>query len=81
MPESKWLEFVHVEDKPKTKVWEVKRKAVEIHLDGISLGYVKYFGQWRQYAFFPHEGTVWHGECLQDITLFLNYQNDLRKVI
>ena len=80
MKESKYLEFVHVENKPKTKVWEVKRKALEINLDGISLGYIKYFGRWRQYAFFPHEGTIWNWECLQDIILFLNYENDLRKL-
>ena len=79
MKESKYIEFVHVEDKPKTKVWEVRRKSDEWDKNGIALGQIKYFGRWRQYAFFPHEGTIWNYECMMDIILFLNYENDLRK--
>ena len=79
MRESKYLEFVHVEDKPKTKVWEVRRKSEDIEKDGLALGQIKYFGRWRQYAFFPYEGTIWNHECMMDIILFLNYENDLRK--
>lgn len=76
---SKYLEFIHVEDKPKTKVWEVRRKADEVYNDGLSLGYIKYFGRWRQYAFEPHGGTFWNHECLNDIIKFLNQENELRK--
>lgn len=31
------------------------------------LGEIKWFGRWRQYAFFPEEQTIWNPECLNDI--------------
>lgn len=31
------------------------------------LGEIKWFGRWRQYAFFPEIETVWNPECLDDV--------------
>lgn len=31
------------------------------------LGRIKWFGRWRQYAFFPAAGTVWNRGCLMQI--------------
>lgn len=35
------------------------------HLD--ILGEIKWFGKWRQYAFFPDPLTIWNPECLDDV--------------
>jgi len=34
------------------------------------LGEVKWFGCWRQYAFFPFPGTAYERQCLRDIAEF-----------
>ena len=31
------------------------------------LGWVKWYGQWRQYAFFPADLTIWNRDCLTEI--------------
>ena len=36
-------------------------------LHGDLLGQIKWFGRWRQYAFFPGAGTAWNPDCLRDI--------------
>jgi hypothetical protein len=32
-----------------------------------TLGFIKWYGQWRQYAFFPSAETVWNPDCLRSI--------------
>jgi hypothetical protein len=32
------------------------------------LGEIKWFGRWRQYAFFPEAGTVWNTDCLAEVS-------------
>ena len=63
---SKYLEFVLLEQKPKTKVIGVVSK-----LHGIRLGVIKWFGRWRQYSFFPETETVFNAECLNDIQSYI----------
>ncbi|MFL5954829.1 MAG: hypothetical protein ACJ76I_12055 [Gaiellaceae bacterium] len=46
----------------KTEVWHVCAAR-----DGSRLGVIKWFGRWRQYAFFPEPGTVFNPECLDAI--------------
>ena len=67
---SKYLEFRFVCNKPKTKVYEVLS---EKH--GTSLGFIKWYGPWRQYAFFPEVGCLFNKGCLMDIAIFLNKLN------
>lgn len=67
---SKYLAFILLEQKSKTKVIEVISK-----LHGFRLGVIKWFGRWRQYAFFPENGTVFNVECLN---LIQSYIKDLR---
>lgn len=31
------------------------------------LGEIKWYGAWRQYAFFPAEKTIWNRDCLEQI--------------
>lgn len=59
---SKYLEFSVIEEGPKTKVIGIWSKK-----DGDRLGIIKWFGRWRQYAFFPENGTVFNVECLDVI--------------
>jgi len=65
--ESKWITFSLYEDTGKTKKFEVLTK----DFDSIKLGEVRWFGRWRQYAFFPNANTVFEKQCMQDITDFL----------
>jgi len=41
--------------------------AVDSRSSGATLGWIKWFGRWRQYAFFPEPGTVFNPECMDDI--------------
>ena len=67
---SKYLKFVLIERKPKTNVISVESK-----LHGNGLGVIKWYGAWRQYAFFPENGTLFNTECLNDI---ISYIKELR---
>ena len=71
---TKYLDFRFVEQLPKTKVWEVCS-----NVSYIRLGLIKWFGKWRQYAFFPEQGTVFNHQCLEDIYEFIKYENEIRK--
>ena len=63
---SKYLVFELLKQKPKTKVIGVySKKEFEV------LGEIKWFGRWRQYAFFPEPGTVYNVECLNDIQTYI----------
>lgn len=63
---NKYLEFRLLEQKPKTEAIEVTSK-----LHGDRLGIIKWFSQWRQYCFFPQEGTVYSVECLNDTQSYI----------
>ena len=62
------------DDTDKTKVWEVTTKD-----DSATLGYIKWFGRWRCYAFFPEKNTVYERQCLRDITEFIEEEMRKRK--
>lgn len=51
---------------PKTHRWEIRSKS-----QGSILGWVRWYGPWRQYCFFPCEGTIYNNGCLESITQFL----------
>jgi len=63
---SKYLEFRLLEQKPKTQVIEVISKTHPIRL-----GIIKWWSSWRQYAFFPENGTIFNVECLNDIQSYI----------
>ena len=63
---SKYLKFHLLEQKPKTKVIGVYSKK-----NDDVLGEIKWFGRWRQYAFFPESGTIFNSECLNDIIIHI----------
>ena len=51
----------------KTWVYEVDSKR-----GMMGLGEVKWFGRWRQYAFFPYSETTFSRGCLNDISTFID---------
>jgi len=72
---SRYLEFYLAVQGKKTQKWHVYSKN-----QNSFLGYIKWFGRWRQYAFFPAVETVWNPECLRDICDFIrNLMDDHRK--
>lgn len=34
---------------------------------GNILGEIRWYGAWRQYAFWPRAGTIWNTQCLRDV--------------
>jgi hypothetical protein len=72
---SKYLSFVELEPKAKTKQFEVKNK-----MSGFSLGYVKWYAPWRKHCFFIElPGLVFDAGCLADIQEFMNRLMQERK--
>jgi len=72
--QGKWINFVLTKKGDKTNIWEV----VTIE-EGYKLGYIKWFGRWRKYSFFPYIDTVYENICLQDIADFIEGQIALHK--
>ena len=57
-----YIDWVLVEEKPKTDVFIVFSKS---SLE--ELGTIKWYAPWRQYCFFPLEGTAWSLGCLNEV--------------
>lgn len=54
---------------PKTSIYLVRtRNSTGL---GILLGTIKWYAHWRQYGFYPEEGTVFEKTCLDDIHNFI----------
>ena len=47
--------------------------------DELLLGQIRWYAHWRQYAFYPSEGTVFEKTCLTDITELCRRLNMLQK--
>lgn len=41
---------------------------------GVSLGFIKWFGQWRQYTFFPKNETIFDKSCLREIADYCEFK-------
>lgn len=85
--QSKYLDFVKAKKQnPRTRIYNIYTKG---NSRGIFfLGQIRWYAQWRQYGFYPEEGTVFEKTCLSDIANFCidlnqkqkskrNYGNDL----
>lgn len=46
-----------------TEKWEVMNRS-----HGVAIGEIKWYGPWRQYAFFPYDGSTWNVDCLAYIS-------------
>lgn len=53
-----------------TKPDDRKTKIVFVHStqSGALLGEIRWFGRWRQYAFYPHALTIWNPDCLDAVS-------------
>lgn len=62
---SDYLDFL-LDDKRsrnrKTEVWIVRATR-----DQAKLGEIRWFGRWRQYAFWPEPETIFNIDCLREI--------------
>ena len=58
----------------KTNIYCVKTKK-----DDILLGFIKWYGAWRQYCFFPLNSTIFSSGCMKDINDFINKIMEERK--
>lgn len=74
MTDSKYLKFELIEEKPKTKVYAIVSKN-----DNSQLAIVKWYTNWRSYAFYPENGTIWEEDCLGAVTQFLRNLMEERK--
>ena len=60
------FEYMIIEKKPKTNVYQVNAKST-----GNRLGEIKYKPTWRQYCFFPDTGTLYSAGCMDDLIKFI----------
>lgn len=35
---------------------------------GVTLGEIRWYGRWRQYAFYPRPDTIWNPECMDGVS-------------
>lgn len=61
---SDYLDFerIYVTPVTKTQIWAVRPRN-----SGQVLGFVKWFGRWRQYCFFPQPDTIWNRDCMGEV--------------
>lgn len=50
-----------------TKIWRVDTSSTP---EGITIGWIKWFGRWRKYSFFPNNNTVYEETCMREIAHF-----------
>ena len=68
----KWIKFVLIENKSKTKVFDIVYNDERGDVGGLVLGKIKWFPRWRKYGFFPDTDTVWEQDCMKNVIDFLN---------
>jgi hypothetical protein len=49
----------------KTRIWSV----IATRNDAL-LGEIRYYGRWRQYAFFPEPNTIFNPDCMDEVSKF-----------
>ena len=75
--ETKWMVLQEIPNEgKKTRIFQILTKDEVAFV----LGYIKWYGPWRQYTFQPEGGTVFEHQCLQDIRAFLVHLMEVRKL-
>lgn len=69
-----YIKIELIDKNPKTNVYSVKNKKS----DNL-LGFIKWYGAWRQYCFFPINSTIYSRDCMKDINDFINKIMEKRK--
>lgn len=70
---SRYIEFIHIEDKPKTSVWSCRNIK-----SGDELGQILWYAPWRQYCYVPVTQGVYNKDCLESIVDFIEKQMKAR---
>jgi len=71
------LEFILLERKPKTNVYDVVAVQGCVHL-----GVIKWHSGWRRYCFFAASDTIFDASCLGIIRLFIvDLMEDRKKIL
>jgi hypothetical protein len=65
------FENAGLSDSGKTQKWLVLGAQ-----SGVPLGDVRWYGQWRKYAFSPIAGTVFDATCLREIADFIESRTE-----
>lgn len=71
-----YLEFEEHQPQP-------PRKTIIVHVlsvrSGAKLAEIKWYGPWRQYAFFPEPATIWNPDCLAQVNQRIEVLMDDRR--
>ena len=64
----KWImiDFAGMSPSKKTNIWAIRSTQGDDRL-----GFVKWHGPWRKYAFFPEPNCLFEEDCLRDIADFV----------
>lgn len=73
---SKWIKFIAYPPERNNKLFSFR---VAIKKTDITLGWIKWYGPFRQFSFFPEPDRVFDKTCLQDITDFIKNLEEKRK--
>jgi len=73
-----YIEFTELLTTRKTELWEVRAKRSSVFL-GVILGYIKWYGPWRQYCFHPSHETVFSSGCQDEISAKIKSMMDARR--
>ena len=65
--ETEYLVFQVEHKRAKTVIVEVISKRLQF-----PIGYIRWYGPWRQYIFAAKDSTIWNAGCLQDIISVIN---------
>lgn len=79
MAGSKYLEFKMLDKEPGKKTYVTKVYSAHY---GFELGTIKWYAQWRQYAFFPARlqgDLIFSAGCLQDIQDHIKFLMERRR--
>jgi hypothetical protein len=72
--DQEFVKFVLIVKKPRTDVYGVYNTQKTI-----KLGEIRWFAQWRRYAFYPNANTVFDAACLSVIRDFIHQLMEERK--
>lgn len=73
-----WLEFTEYPNEGrKTRIWRVVGRGQ----GRPPLGWVRWFGRWRQYVFFPDAETVYNHGCLSVLAAFCDEQTRTHRAL
>lgn len=71
---SKFIKFIEYTTFGKTSRFRVANK-----ISDSTLAWIKWYGPFRKYSFYPEPDIVFDAACLQDILTFINNLEDERK--